>query len=93
MKNIINLFKHIISKRYKEKEIFNSNGDIKLNHITVDNITPNQYYSRLSDSLWLSLLLNPKSLELPGFPPEDVQLRYTGRAGLSTMAQAYEFYI
>lgn len=63
-----------------------------LENISVEEITPKSCYSGLSDSLWLSLLLNPKSLELPGFPSAEIQSRFTGRADFSTLIQAFEFY-
>lgn len=93
MKKIIKLFEDIISPKNREKkENFKINDFTKSDDILVDKIIPKLCYSGLSDELWFSLLLNPKYLELPGFPSEEIQLRYTGRSGLLTMKQAYEFY-
>lgn len=88
MRYMVNWWKFNLEKKSKSK----INLDIESNCTKNLKITPAQYYSGLSDSLWFSLLLNPKSLELPGFPPEETQARFTGRSGFSTMIQAFEFY-
>jgi ubiquinone/menaquinone biosynthesis C-methylase UbiE len=85
---MINWWKFNLGKKPKSRVDLDKEISYKNNH----KITPAKYYSGLSDSLWFSLLLNPKSLELPGFPSEETQARFTGRSGFLTMIQAFEFY-
>lgn len=81
-----------IRKRYFSTKEMKENHDTELENIPVEKITPKLCFSGLSDSLWLSLLLNPKSIELPVFPSADIQSRFTGRADFLTLIQAFEFY-
>ena len=88
MRYMVNWWKFNLGKKPKSK----INLDLESTYKNNPKITPAQYYSELPDSLWFDLLLNPKSLELPGFPSEETQARFTGRSGFSTMLQAFEFY-
>jgi ubiquinone/menaquinone biosynthesis C-methylase UbiE len=88
--NLLDSLKRIRKRYFSTKEKENHVTDLE--NIPVEKITPKKCFSGLSDSLWLSLLLNPKSMELPGFPSADIQSRFTGRADFSTLIQAFEFY-
>jgi 2-polyprenyl-3-methyl-5-hydroxy-6-metoxy-1,4-benzoquinol methylase len=58
----------------------------------------NSYSSIKDDSTWLELQLNPEkaneiyNISLPGLPPDDVQMRFTGLTGLQNLEQAFHFY-
>ena len=51
----------------------------------------------ISDQKWLEANLNPalpvaRQLAIPDLPPEEVQLRFTGRTGQANLQQAFDFY-
>jgi glycosyltransferase involved in cell wall biosynthesis/SAM-dependent methyltransferase len=54
--------------------------------------------SRLTDEEWLEVLMASidtpefRGIELPGFPAEDLQMRFGGSAGAHTLREAFNFY-
>src|SRR3954451_10246311 len=60
--------------------------------------SPKQIFGSTSDAFWLWCFTEGyrehervRAL-LPGFPPEDVQCRFTGASGDDTMREAFSFY-
>ncbi len=54
--------------------------------------------NKINDSLWLEYNLFPEKgrlesgLPIPDLPPEDIQLKFTGRSGRQNLEQAFAFY-
>jgi 2-polyprenyl-3-methyl-5-hydroxy-6-metoxy-1,4-benzoquinol methylase len=56
------------------------------------------YTSGMSDSEWLEVLLKSldhgiiDGIEMPGFPPEELQRQFVGMSGLQALNEAFNFY-
>lgn len=63
-----------------------------------DGRSPAELFALVSDDFWLWCFTEGYRTDerlralLPGFPPEDVQCRFTGAAGDQTMREAFAFY-
>lgn len=95
-----------LKRRWARPSVPRLSGAAKYHRATLDAMlaepvghrSPREVFGEVSAAFWFSCFTNGYREDerlrniLPGFPPEDVQYRFTGAAGEDTMREAFAFY-